>query len=141
MPSLLLHRKLGKILTSKLGGYIMRMQRKLGILKGALNMNREDILEKSRNEKNDEGIIFALNEGYKYGVGIFSIVYIFILILALVKWRTTDICLLMTVFFGLYTGILCGYQKATNKKKYFMTIFCAVLTIIFLISYVKQILF
>lgn len=104
-------------------------------------MNKEDILEKSRNEKNDEGIIFALNKSYKYGVGIFSIVFIFILILALVKWRTTDICLLMTVFFGLYTGILYGYRKANNEKKYFMTIFCAVSTIIFLFSYAKQILF
>ena len=41
-------------------------------------MNREEILEKSRNEKIDEGMISAENRGRRIGVGAFCLVFIFI---------------------------------------------------------------
>lgn len=41
-------------------------------------MNREDILAKSRKEKNDEGFIDARRRGQKIGIGAFCIVFAFI---------------------------------------------------------------
>ena len=32
-------------------------------------MNKEEILEKSRREKEDEGVVYALNKGHRYGAG------------------------------------------------------------------------
>jgi len=43
-------------------------------------MNKEEILTKSRNEKNDEGMILAENKGRKIGVSAFCAVFIVIVL-------------------------------------------------------------
>ncbi len=43
-------------------------------------MNREEILEKSRNEKMDEGMVNAENRGRYIGMSAFCLVFIFITI-------------------------------------------------------------
>ncbi len=43
-------------------------------------MNKEEILEKSRKEKSDEGLIAAENQGRKIGIGEFCGVFVFIIL-------------------------------------------------------------
>ncbi len=43
-------------------------------------MNKEEILEKSRKEKSDEGLIAAENQGRKIGIGVFCGVFVFIIL-------------------------------------------------------------
>lgn len=43
-------------------------------------MNKEDILKKSRQQQNDEGMEYTENSGRKFGFAAFSFVFIFIII-------------------------------------------------------------
>ncbi len=54
-------------------------------------MNKEEILEKSRKEKSDEGLIAAENQGRKIGIGVFCGVFVFI-ILFNIFLRSTELC-------------------------------------------------
>ena len=48
-------------------------------------MNREEVLEKSRKENKDEGMIAAENKGRKIGFCVFCIVFVFITIFSLIN--------------------------------------------------------
>lgn len=53
------------------------------------------------------------------GIGIFSVICATLLIITLVLQRGTEITLLLTLFFGLYAGVLYGNRKVINSKKLF----------------------
>lgn len=101
-------------------------------------MNKEEILEKSRKEKNDEGFDFFLKNAYKRGTATFMIVIVPLFIIATIFGRLNDCYLLLTVFWGYFAGYSCkGLDYKNNKFTIFLT---TCLTIMCFVMYIKGIL-
>ena len=66
------------LLTSILGIIIIKLTRKLG--KEVNPMTKEEILRRSRNERNDEGNEYAAQKGLKYGYISFGLISMIIII-------------------------------------------------------------
>ncbi len=49
-------------------------------MKGENNMDKNTVLEKSRNSRSDEGIEYAESKGRKIGFVIFSLIFLFIIL-------------------------------------------------------------
>lgn len=98
-------------------------------------MNKEDILNKSRNSKEDEGAEFIENKGIRLGFGIFSIISLLIVVFnEFVGLKSFDIFVLIFVFSS--TESITKY-KFTHKKRYIVsTIFSVIFCIICLIAYI-----
>lgn len=104
-------------------------------------MTKEEILKYSSENRNDEGSIFMLNQAYKFGSLIFFAVIVVLIAIAFVKWRLTDLYLLLTVLGGYLTGYLIGLYKITNKKNPVTIIVFSLITCGFLIAYASRVLF
>ena len=79
-------------------------------------MNKEEILRKSRNENNDEGIEFTENKGRKLGFIAFICVYVFILVFNAEMGRSSyELYALCLIF--LSSEAVPKY-KFTRKKRY-----------------------
>lgn len=104
-------------------------------------MNKDDILALSRKEKNDEGFLFLMSKGGIYGTKIFCFVIIFVLIIATIKWNTTDMALILAILWAYLTGYFLGISKARKDKKIGLVLFSSFLTIYMLATYVYVMLF
>ena len=104
-------------------------------------MNKEDILKRSREEKNDEGNWFILNNGNRYGTIFFIIIMLALLALTIFTWRITESALLMTVLWGFLTGQFIGHNKALQNNKKGVVIIVIGFTLVCFITYVNQAFF
>ncbi|MCC0697122.1 DUF6442 family protein [Clostridioides sp. ES-S-0048-02] len=102
-------------------------------------MNKEEILERSRQEKSNEGYLFILNKGQRYGTLLFVGIIVPLIILNLIKLRTTDLSLLLTILWGWLTGNYYGSFKALNKKSGFIILLSSIITLSSFIYYITQV--
>ncbi|MEG0365981.1 MAG: DUF6442 family protein [Coprobacillus sp.] len=104
-------------------------------------MNKEEILKRSRSEKDDEGILFVLNKGSLFGTRIFLLIIISLIIFSLVMLRTVDLALLLTILWGYLAGIFIGFSKAENQKRVGLITVSILVTIMCFALYINQVLF
>ncbi|MEG0277158.1 MAG: DUF6442 family protein [Coprobacillus sp.] len=104
-------------------------------------MNKEEILSKSRSEKNDEGILFILNKGNQYGSTVFLVAILALILFTVIMWRVADSALLMTVLWTYLTGHFIGYAKADHQKRTGLIMVSLLATAVCFGTYLNQILF
>lgn len=104
-------------------------------------MNKEEILKKSRIEKIDEGNLFILNNGSRYGSMILLSIIIPLILFTFFTWRLAESALLMTVLWGFLTGNYIGHRKAIQEKKKGLIIVSCIFTIICFMTYLNQAFF
>lgn len=99
-------------------------------------MNKEEILNKSRQEKSDEGIDFIENKGRKLGFTLFVCVYVFILAFNAEMGRSSYELYSLCLTF-LSTQSIQKY-KFTRKKRYLIiSIVGIIATIVTLGKYIE----
>ncbi len=79
-------------------------------------MERDEILRKSRNEKNDEGVVFINTQGRKIGVIGMMIIFIVLSIYYLYTNHADCIYPLLAMVFGYLTFESAGIFNVTKKK-------------------------
>lgn len=100
-------------------------------------MDKEEILKRSREEKEDEGVIFAENKGRRFGIIGFSSVFIIIVFLNLFTGQ--DNFVPFTLFWAYVAAEAYGKHSVTKKKVYFITAIAAtVASICFLACYIMK---
>lgn len=100
-------------------------------------MNKEDVLAKSRIEKNDEGFIYMLNEGSKYGTLYFVVIIILLIVFTTITSRFADASLLTTVLWFFLTGHYTGHNKTLDKKKKFLVFASWLFTLACFLTYLN----
>lgn len=107
-------------MTRKLGNVRMEMQRKLcnNIWKGVGNMNKEEILMRSREQKEDEDVEFIENKGRSYGVVGFGIAFVIIIFFNIFTKQNSFTP--YSMFFAFVAAESYGKYK-TTKRMSFMT--------------------
>lgn len=102
-------------------------------------MNKEEILAKSRKEKNDEGLIAAENKGRKIGIAAFCFVFIFIVLFNFFNAQPNHAP--MALFWAFFAAEAYPKYKFTSKSGYLITVIAgAVASIAFLVSHVLTVL-
>lgn len=102
-------------------------------------MNKEDILSRSREQKEDEGIIYAENKGRRYGVIGFSVMFIIIMFFNIFTKHNNFIPYCM--YFGYISAEAYGRNQITHDKKLVVTtVFAAVSSILFLVCHIINVL-
>lgn len=81
-------------------------------------MNKEEILAKSRQEKNDEGFIASRSQGQKIGIGAFCIVFAFIVIFNFMNGQPSYAP--MAMFWAFLAAEAYPQYKFTKNKGYLM---------------------
>lgn len=125
------------LLKSKLKCDIIALTSFIGKNEEAIALNRQEILEKSRKENNDEGMVYAQNRGRMFGYIGFGIVFLFIIIFNLFNGRDSYAPMAM------FWAFICfeSYPKFifTKRKSYLaLTILSAVTTLSFLICFIME---
>lgn len=82
-------------------------------------MNKEEILRKSRNEKNDEGLIIAENKGQKLGYTAFCIIFIIIVFVNLFNGKSSYAP--MAMFWAFLAAEAYPKYKFTKQTTYLIT--------------------
>ena len=102
-------------------------------------MNKEEILKKSRDQKEDEGTIYADNNGRRYGVIAFSSIFIIITFFNLFTKQNNFIPYCM--FCAYMSAKAYGKYRATKAKAFMTTtILASFASVAFLICYVLVVL-
>ena len=101
-------------------------------------MNRDEVLERSRKEKKDEGMVAAENTGRKMGFFAFMIVYLFLIC---INWYNKEIktFIALQILFSVFATFE-GYGKYRfTKNKWFLisTIMAGISFLIFLLLYIE----
>lgn len=98
-------------------------------------MNKEEILVKSRQEKNDEGIRYLENKGRRFGVMGFSAIIIFIVIYNLINGLNSYSA--FSIFWSYIALEGYGKYKISKERKYLtITILGIITSLGYLISYI-----
>lgn len=98
-------------------------------------MNKEDILAKSRKEKNDEGMMSTENKGRRIGISAFCCVFIFIVIFNVFNGRNSYAP--MAMFWAFLSAEAYPKYQFSKNKWYLVTVIAgAIAAIASLISYV-----
>lgn len=98
-------------------------------------MNREEILEKSRKEKSDEGLISAENQGRKIGILAFCGVFVFVILFNFFNGQPNYAP--MAMFWAFFAAEAYPKYKFTQRKAYLVTVVMgAVASIAFLANFV-----
>ena len=100
-------------------------------------MEKQEILEKSRQEKVDEGVTYAENKGRRYGeIGFSLLIAAFIIY----NWiKGLDCYLLFTLFWGYLAAEGLGkYQVRRERKFLWGIVFGAIASLCFLLCYVLR---
>lgn len=113
----------------------MKMQRTLG--KGGITMNKEEILQRSRNEKRDEGMEYQVSQNCRRGSGMFMLAVLMLLLLNIAMMRLTDIILILTIEWIYLTGYLYGNLKPDHRTLKLGA--CILITVVCLITYLTRI--
>ncbi|MGL5515091.1 MAG: DUF6442 family protein [Sporomusa sp.] len=92
-------------------------------------MNRDEILEKSRKENVDEGLLTAQNQGRKIGSIAFCVVFIVIIVFNILNGLSTDAPLAM--FWAYLAAEAYPMYKFTKNKSYIVVVIAGSLASIF----------
>lgn len=88
-------------------------------------MKKEEILAKSRAEKQDEGVEYIANKGMHYGVKAMSVVTIALVLFNFWQGKPND---MIFAVYWIYAGFeLIGKYRASRKRTW---LFCGVLGVI-----------
>jgi hypothetical protein len=120
-------------LTSILGNVIIILPSKL--VKGGFEMKKDEILEKAREEKKDEGIDNVNNKGLSLGHKIFILLSVFLLVFnKFNNIESYDVVSLMFVFSAAryYTE----YKFSKELNSYYYLILSSFLGIVFLLCHI-----
>lgn len=102
-------------------------------------MKKEEILEKSRESKEDEGTVYAENKGRRYGVAGFCVVFIIIMIFNI--FTNQNNFAPYSMFFAYIAAEAYGRYRITKQKSLRATIILgAVASILFLVCHVMTVL-
>lgn len=98
-------------------------------------MNKEEILNKSRNSKEDEGVEFIEKKGFTLGFGVFMIITVLIVVFnEIIGLESFDIFALLA---GFASAESITKYRFTHKKKYAVgTIFNVILCVSCFIAYI-----
>lgn len=102
-------------------------------------MNRDEILERSRKEKKDEGIEFAMNRGRRIGtVGISAV---FIILATINIWKGINNYALFAVFWT-YAGLeSIGKYSITKGRLLLITSICTTLAgLLYFVCYIHYVM-
>lgn len=100
-------------------------------------MEKQDILEKSRQEKSDEGVTYAENRGRRYGMIAFGLLNAAVIVYNLVKGL--DSYLPLALFWGYMAADGLGkYQVRRERNSLWMVVFGAIASLCFLLCYVLR---
>lgn len=98
-------------------------------------MNRDEILAKSRKEKNDEGLREAQNKGRRIGTAAFACMVIVILIFDMIQGK--DSYSVLAIFWAYIAAQNYPLYRFTNKSSYLLaTIMSTVVALAFLVAYI-----
>ncbi len=101
-------------------------------------MNKEEILERSRQEQNDEGMIDAQNKGNKLGIIIFTALFCFFAVFNFVFDQNND--LLMIMFGSFIVAEAFEKYRFTGKKKFLPWMIGGIFVILlFSIHYISKV--
>lgn len=120
-------------MTSILGNIIIILPSKL--VKGGFEMKKDEILEKAREEKKDEGIDNVNNKGLSLGHKIFILLSVFLLVFnKFNNIESYDVVSLMFVFSAAryYTE----YKFSKELNSYYYLILSSFLGIVFLLCHI-----
>lgn len=106
---------------------------------GGFIMDKEEILKKSREQKEDEGIVFADNKGRRYGeIGFCSI---FIIIMLFNFFNKQNNFIPFSMFWAYISAETFGKYRITKKKALMVTtVFAAIASVAFLICHMLAVL-
>ena len=100
-------------------------------------MEKQDILEKSRREKRDEGVTYAENAGRRYGMIAFCLLNAAMILYNLVKGL--DSYLPLALFWGYLAAEGLGKYQVRRERKFLWVIVCgAIASLCFLLCYVLR---
>ena len=100
-------------------------------------MNKEEILKKSRNERCDEGLVNAENQGNKYGFIAFCILFVIIVLINFFRGQSNDS--VFSMFWAFTAAQYYSKYKFTKNKSFFITFVCgATASILFLIVFILK---
>ena len=100
-------------------------------------MDKNEILEKSRQEKEDEGVTYAENEGRRYGEISFCLLIIAVLVYDFAKGL--DNYLPMSLLWAYLAAQALGKYQARREHKYLWVVVCgAIASLCFLLCYVLR---
>ena len=114
-------------------------------------MEKQDILEKSRREKTDEGVTYAENAGRRYGMIAFCLLNSAVILYNLVKGLDSSAMILynlvkgldsylpLALFWGYLAAEGLGKYQARRERKYLWVVVCgAIASLCFLLCYVLR---
>lgn len=98
-------------------------------------MNKEEVLQASRAQKEDEGQVYAEQYGRKIGYAAFSVLFAGIVVFNLFTGQSNSVP--FTLFWAFFGAEAFGKYRVTKKKAYLFTTVCSALgSISFLAAYV-----
>jgi hypothetical protein len=98
-------------------------------------MNKEEVLQASRAQKEDEGQVYAEQYGRKIGYAAFSVLFAGIVVFNLFTGQSNSVP--FTLFWAFFGAEAFGKYRVTKKKSYLFTTVCAaVAAVCFLAAYV-----
>lgn len=102
-------------------------------------MDKNEILKRSREQKEDEGTVFAENKGRRYGVAGFCTVYIIIIFFNIFTNQNNFVP--HSLFFAYMAAEAYGRYRITQQKSLMVTtILGAVASILFLVCHILAVL-
>jgi hypothetical protein len=102
-------------------------------------MDKEEILKKSREQKEDEGTVYADNKGYRYGVIGFCSVFIIIMFFNIFTKQNNFVP--YSMFFAYMSAEAYGKYRAVKTKARMVTIvLAAIASVAFLACHVLEVL-
>jgi len=104
-------------------------------MSGGFKMNKDEILEKSRREKKDEGIEYAMNNGRRLGTVGMSIMFVILLVYNLLKGIDSDA---LHAVFWTYIGLdNLGRYRITKEKSLLIGAVAGTLAgVLFFVTYI-----
>jgi hypothetical protein len=91
-------------------------------LRKEIVMNKEEILEKSRQSHKDEGIEYAENQGRKTGFIVFSLLFAFLIIFNLFYGESNTFFALNSLFWAFIAADGYGKYSFSKRKVYLVTV-------------------
>ncbi|MBL1223620.1 DUF6442 family protein [Enterococcus sp. BWR-S5] len=83
-------------------------------------MDKEELLQRARNSKNGEkdGIEQQqMLEGARYGALVFSVLMVVLMLYTLVKWRITELTLVLAITWLYFPAAMYGMSRLADKKE------------------------
>lgn len=104
-------------------------------------MKKEDILEKSRQSRKDEGVEYAENQGRKIGFIALTLLFAVLAILSLLFWQIGTLHAVSSLFWTYFSVEAYGKYRFTKKKAYLiLSVFGSIAAIVAVINFILAIL-